>query len=81
MENIDDDELLLVNNLDGEVNQEETEEMAMQSEQCTAELTAGESQSVERQASTPTSVTRQLSDFLLTQIMTNIDQDKFVEKT
>ena len=41
MENLDGDTILLVNNLEGEVNHEESEELAVQSEECTGELTAG----------------------------------------
>ena len=82
MENIDAEQLLLENNLDGEVNQEETEDLQYQSEQCT-EPTTALSQGLERNASalTPSEATRTLSDYLLTQIMQGLDHEKYKEMT
>ena len=70
MENIDPEQQLLENNLDGEVNNEGTEELHQQDDQVTNEQTA---QSM-RSASSPAEATKQLSDYLLTQIISNVDK-------
>ena len=80
MENIDAEQQLLENNLDGIVNKEEQED-PQQSEQCTNEQTDALNPTLERSASTRSEMTRQLSDCLLTQLMGSVGGEQIVQKT